>query len=183
MEGILSNLIHEAEESNSTLDRNALNQALRDTNGVFNSKMELPTIIAKLEFERIEAYVALQQLYTLYTKQPSNDEVCEVLAAIVKVCIHKYIIDTGIYKGKSEVRTVLNRLKVNKSSTFKKHGRILAAEYLQIMAKLPDDSRFLLMTGLELGSKSLNANGLALKEGLDFMKDLGDVNDLIKNRH
>lgn len=39
------------------------------------------------------------------------------------------------------------------------------------------------MTGLELGSKSLNANGLALKEGLDFMKDLGDVNDLIKNRH
>mgnify|MGYP002575410964 FL=1 len=183
LEGILGNLIHEAEESNSTLDRNALNQALRDTNGVFNSKMELPTIIAKLEFERIEAYVALQQLYTLYTKQPSNDEVCEVLATIVKVCIHKYIIDTGIYKGKSEVRTVLNRLKVNKSSTFKKHGRILAAEYLQIMAKLPDDSRFLLMTGLELGSKSLNANGLALKEGLDFMKDLGDVNDLIKNRH
>lgn len=180
LEGILGNLIHEAEESNSTLDRNALNQALRDTNGVFNSKMELPTIIAKLEFERIEAYVALQQLYTLYTKQPSNDEVCEVLAAIVKVCIHKYIIDTGIYKGKSEVRTVLNRLKVNKSSTFKKHGKILAAEYLQIMAKLPNDSRFLLMTGLELGSKSLNANGLALKEGLDFMKDLGDVNDLIK---
>lgn len=183
IEGILTGLTHEAEKTNSSLDRNALNKALRDLNGQFDSKIALSTIIAKVNNDRIEEYQALQQLYDLYLKQPSDEEVCDSLATLVKICIHKYIIGSSSYKIKSDVRNVLDKLKSNKSRVFKNKAKILALEYLKIMKELPESSRMLIMTGIDLMGNTLNEKGRALKSGLDYMKDLGDLDELIrKNR-
>lgn len=181
LEGVLGSLVHHAEESNSSADRNALQKALRDLNGKFDGIVELPSIVAKLNHKRIKEHTALTQMYNLYLRRTDDAEVCELLVTLVKICIHKYIIN-DTYSGKAEVRDILNKLKSNRSRTFRDKANALAAEYLGILKELPPDAQMLMMTGYSIGGTSLNSKGLALKSGLDYMKDLGDVDQLLK-RH
>lgn len=181
LEGVLGSLVHHAEESNSSADRNALQKALRDLNGKFDGTVELPSIVAKLNHKRIKEHTALTQMYNLYLRRTDDAEVCELLVTLVKICIHKYIIN-DTYSGKAEVRDILNKLKSNRSRTFRDKAKALAAEYLGILKELPPDAQMLMMTGYSIGGTSLNSKGLALKSGLDYMKDLGDVDQLLK-RH
>ena len=181
LEGVLGSLVHHAEESNSSADRNALQKALRDLNGKFDGTVELPSIVAKLNHKRIKEHTALTQMYNLYLRRTDDAEVCELLVTLVKICIHKYIIN-DTYSGKAEVRAILNKLKSNRSRTFRDKAKALAAEYLGILKELPPDAQMLMMTGYSIGGTSLNSKGLALKSGLDYMKDLGDVDQLLK-RH
>ena len=179
LEGVLGSLVHKAEERNSSADRNALQNALRDLNGKFDGVVELPSIVAKLNHKRIKEHTALTQMYNLYLRRTDDAEVCELLVTLVKICIHKYIIN-DTYSGKAEVRDVLNKLKSNRSKTFRDKAKALAAEYLGILKELPPDAQMLMMTGYSIGGTSLNSKGLALKSGLDYMKDLGDVDQLLK---
>ncbi len=181
LEGILNNLAHKAEKDNLSSDRNALQNALRDLNGKFDDSIALSTIIAKLSSKRIEPYTALSQLYNLYNKKKNDSEVCDALVAVIKLCIHKYIIGDS-YTGKSQVKTVLNQLQNNRSATFKEKAKLLAAEYLEIFKQLPTEAQMLMMGGLSIGMQTLNSKGLALKEGLDYLKNLSDLDQLL-NRH
>lgn len=180
LEGILNNLAHKAEKNNLSSDRNALQKALRDLNGKFDDSIALSTIIAKLSNKRMEPYTALSQLYNLYNKKKNDSEVCDALVAVVKLCIHKYIIGDS-YSGKSQVKTVLNQLQNNRSATFKEKAKLLAAEYLEIFKQLPTEAQMLMMGGLSIGMQTLNSKGLALKEGLDYLKNLSDLDQLLKS--
>lgn len=180
VEGILRKLIHDAEKHNSSQERNIIKKSLSDLNGKFDKAMALTTIIAKVNNNRIEKYEALKQLYNLYLSDKSDSEVCDALATMVKICIHEYIISSDSYSERTEVRTVLNNLKTHISSTFKDKANLLAMEYLKIMKDIPEDNRMLLMTGIDLMGNTLNSKGRALKEGLDFMKDLGNLDELIR---
>lgn len=179
LEGILNNLAHKAEKDNRAADRNALQKALRDLNGKFDDAIALSVIIAKLSNKRIEPYTALSQLYNLYNKKKNDAEVCDALVAVIKLCIHKYIMGDS-YTGKSQVKSVLNQLQTNRSSVFKEKAKMLAAEYLEIFKQLPSDAQILMMGGLSIGLQTLNSKGLALKEGLDYLKNLSDLDQLLK---
>lgn len=128
----------------------------------------------------MEPYTALSQLYNLYNKKKNDSEVCDALVAVVKLCIHKYIIGDS-YSGKSQVKTVLNQLQNNRSATFKEKAKLLAAEYLEIFKQLPTEAQMLMMGGLSIGMQTLNSKGLALKEGLDYLKNLSDLDQLLKS--
>jgi hypothetical protein len=175
LEGILSSLVHKAEKDNLTADRNALQNALRNLNGKFDNVVALPTIIAKVNNDRIEEHTALSQLYDLYLKDRNDSEVCDALATLAKICIHKYIIQDS-YRGCSNVKSILDKLQNNRSAAFNEAAKILALEYLNILKKLPEDTRFLIMRGFSFDGSTLNSKGLALKVGLEYMKRLGNVN-------
>ena len=179
--GILSSLIHQAEKENSTADRNSVQKALRDLNGKFDDSIALTTIIAKVNNDRIEEHVALSQLYNIYYKKRNDAEICEALVALVKICIHKYIIGDS-YIGRSEVRNVLNQLQNIRSATFREKAKVLALEYLNILKQLPSETRFLVMTNVPLSGTTLTSKGEALKSGLDYMKNLSDVDQILKNQ-
>ena len=176
--GILNNLAHQSEKNNSTADRNALKKALVDLNGQFDDEVELSLIIAQLTNKKIELYSALSRTYNLYTKRKNDAEVCDSLVALIKLSIHKYIIG-NTYNGKTQVKTVLNQLQNNRSSTFKDKARMLAKEYLDIFKQLPSETQILIMGGFSYG-QSLNANGIALKEGLNYLQNLSDLDQLLK---
>lgn len=180
LEGTLNNLVHKTEKDNRSADRNALRKALADLNGSFNDKIALTTIIAQVNNDRIEEATALSQLYDLYLRKNSDAEICEALSTLVKICIHKYIMTDSYSRYKSNVREVLNKLKVNRSSTFKESAKILAAEYVKILKQLPRDAQLMIMAGISLPGQSLNSKGLALKAGMDYLKSLGGVDELMK---
>lgn len=179
LEGVLNNLAHKVEKDNLNSDRNALQKALRDLNGEFDDSIVLPTIIAKLNYNRIESYVALSQLYSLYNKKKNDSDVCDALVAVVKLCIHKYIIGNS-YTGRSQVKAILNQLQSNRSAVFKEKAKLLAAEYLEIFKQLPPEAQMLMMGGFPIGTTTLNSQGLALREGLDYLKNLSDLDQLLK---
>lgn len=179
LEGILNNLVHKAEKDNSAADRNALQKALQDLNGKFDDAIALSVIIAKLSSKRIRPYTALSQLYDLYSKKKNDAEVCDALVALIKLCIHKYIInEEGI--GTSNVKSVLNQLQTNRSIVFKERAKLLAAEYIEIFEQLPSEAKLLMMGGRSLGLQTLNSKGLALKDGLDYLRNLSDLDQLLK---
>ena len=178
LEGILNNLAHKAEKDNLSSDRNALQKALLDLNGKFDDYIKLSSIIAKLSSKQREPYTALSELYNLYNKNKNDSEVCDALVAVIKLCIHKYIIGDS-YTGKSQVKTVLNQLQNNRSATFKEKTKVLAAEYLDIFKQLPTEAQMLMLGG-DIGIHTLNPKGLALKEGLGYLKNLSDLDQLLK---
>ena len=157
--------------------RNALKKALVDLNGTFDDEVELSLIIAQLTNKKIELYSALSRTYNLYLKRKNDAEVCDSLVALIKLSIHKYIIG-NTYNGKTQVKTVLNQLQNNRSATFKDKARMLAKEYLEIFKQLPSETQILIMGGFAYG-QTLNANGLALKEGLNYLQNLSDLDQLL----
>ena len=85
----------------------------------------------------------------------------------------KYIVNNA--SGASSVRTILNKLKNNKSAEFKKRSSVFRKADNDIWNQLPYETRVLLSDSiLAIASgRTLNSNGLALKNGLNLMKELG----------
>lgn len=182
LEGILKNLIHEAEQRDSQEDRKAVEVAINSLNGEFDTTIRLTKIIAEFENKRIKEYSALIKLYELYKNNRYESEVCETLVAVAIVCIRLYLFDPNSSSSiKNKVREVLSDLCQHKSSTFKEHAKLFAKVYINILTEVPEDSRVLLvLPSNELVDRGLNEKGRALKEGLNFLKDLGEI-DLLSN--
>lgn len=132
---------------------------------------ELGDIVNKLTSKSMSESAALQKVYSLYTSSSNNDDVCEILAQLCVACIMKYIIHQEY--GGSSVTTILDKLENNMSSTFKNHRKHLREAYSSIWNGLPADARMTLQ-GLNPRA-TLNSQGLALKEGLNYFKSLGGV--------
>ena len=89
------------------------------------------------------------------------------------MCIFEYVIKDAY--GASSVKTTLNSLQSNMSSTFRAKASKLSKAYNDIWGTLPQTTRMLLSgSGMALG-QSLNDKGYALKAGLDYLKTLGSV--------
>ena len=185
LEAVLCSLARQCEESNSPMDEQALNSALRNTGGKFNTVVEdariqgkLNTIVDEVNNNKMRKDAALKAVHELYVKCPNNDRVCENLVTICSICIHHYIIGDGY---SCSVTSILDKINKSKSAAFKKHAIKLAKEYIEIWQKLPPDLQFLMSSMGVFTGKALNSKGLALKSGLEYLQKLGDAPDMTTN--
>lgn len=141
--------------------------------------MELNEIVDKVNNKTMRKTDALKRLDTLYSKYPNNPRLCENFATLCDICIHEFIIN-GL--GSYEVEGILDRLNANKSTEFKKHTTVFAKSYLTIWKDLPEDTKLLLSNDsiAALLGKTLSEQGLRLKKGLNYLKKLGEVDELMK---
>lgn len=131
-------------------------------------QLELSQIVDKVNNGTISKCDALQKVYDIYKNNKDNDRVCENLSTLIPMCVIEYVIPNKAGKGK--VESVLNVLKVNVSSTFRLHTSEIRQAYNMIWNELPYDAQQT-MKGLSFAS-TLNSQGLALKQGLDYLKAL-----------
>lgn len=132
---------------------------------------ELGDIVNKLTSKSISESTALQKVYSLYTNHSNNDGICEILSQLCVACIMKYVIHQE--SGGYSVTSVLDKLENNMSATFRNHRGHLREAYNSIWKELPADAK-LTLQGLNPRA-TLNSQGRALKEGLDYFKSLGGV--------
>ena len=132
---------------------------------------ELGDIVNKLTSKSISESTALQKVYSLYTTNSNNDAICEILSQLCVACIMKYVIHQE--SGGYSVPGVLDKLGNNMSATFRNHRGHLREAYNSIWNGLPADAK-LTLQGLNPRA-TLNSQGRALKEGLDYFKSLGGV--------
>lgn len=148
---------------------NSLNNEYQDA----KINKELNSIVDKVNSHTMSESSALSKIYTMYESNPNHPGICNNLAQLSEICIMKYIVNDA--SGASSVRTILNKLKNKKSAEFKKHSSVFRKAYNDIWNQLPYETRELLSDSiLAIASgKTLNSNGLALKNGLNLMKELG----------
>lgn len=174
LDGILTSLVHEAEQSGNSLDKAAINKALSDLNGEYNNFITFPRIIAQINNNRISQKEGLRQLYNYYSINRNNSEVCEALVTLVNMCIHSYIINR-MYSIDTDVKNILNQLNANKSTVFKQKAFELGNEYFRIMQELNPDLQSIMLMSSYQANQFLDSQGRNLKTGLDFLKNLGDI--------
>ncbi len=138
--------------------------------------VELNEIVDKVNGNRIRKFEALEKIYTMYSNKPNNARICENLAQLCDICIMEYVV--GQEYGKSSVVKNLNALQANKSSEFRRHVAVFKRSYDSIWKQLPFETQMLLTgNGFLAQGKTLNDKGLALKQGLEFYKSLGEFSD------
>lgn len=179
LEGILTALAVQAEQNNSSADRTAVDNAVRNTGNTFKSAVEdarvqatLSVIVDKVNSGSMSKDKALSEVYDLYKKNPNNDRICQNLVTLCDMCIMEYVI--GDKWGASSVKTILDSLNNNKSDAFNRHKNKLVQSYSNIWNQLDPINR-LLLEGNNVPGRTLNGKGLALKAGLEYYKRLGDV--------
>ena len=114
---------------------------------------------------------ALEKVYSVYSNNPDNSPVCEILAQLCCGCIMEYVIPQK--SGSSSVEKILNSLISNRSDEFKRHTSELKKLYNNIWNQIPPETQMLL-EGKYVGmGTTLNDKGLALKKGLNYLKEIG----------
>ena len=134
---------------------------------------ELNSIIDKVNSSTMTESNALSKVYALYVSSPDHPAICANLAQLSQMCIMKYII--GNVNDPGSVRTILNKLKNNRSAEFRKYAPVFKKAYNDIWNQLPYQTRQLLSDSLfaVASGNTLTSKGIALKNGLDKMKELG----------
>ena len=136
--------------------------------------VQLDAVYKKVKNGSMTTLAALETVHELYRKYPGNSGVCTLLAQLGLICIEEYII--GDKYGSYSVRNILNSISANESSEFRKQRHVFADRYRSIWNSLSDDIRFMIKYGVGTGGRTLNSKGVALKNGLEMLKDLGGVN-------
>lgn len=131
--------------------------------------VELSQIVDQVNSKSMSLSTALQKVYSLYEANPNNSRVCDNLCTLVGMCIREYVIPDKY--GKSTVMSIFNKLKYNKSTTYRNSARALKNERQDILNRLPWEARTLLTGGTTYGSE-LNEEGRKLKNALQLYLDL-----------
>lgn len=180
LEGILCGLAIKAETDGRSLDKNALAKAMSDTGNAFSEPVDdakiqatLSVIVDKVNSGTMKNNTALNEVFAIYQKSPNNERICENLATICEICIFEYIINGSV--GSSGVKTTLNKLARNMSTTFRLKARKLGKTFNETWNKIPFETKNLMCGGFDL-ERSLNPSGEALKLGLQYLKKFGSVN-------
>lgn len=142
---------------------------IKDETEEASINLQLSQIVDKVNNNKILYYSALQKVYSLYEVHQNNKRVCENLCTLVGMCIREYVIPDKV--GKSTVMTIFDKLKYNKSTTYKSCASSLREERENILGSLPYEARRLLAGGTAYGS-TLNAEGIRLKNALQLYLDL-----------
>lgn len=133
---------------------------------------ELNCIVDKVNKNSMSMANALKRIYEMYSSNPNHEGICRNLAQLSSICITKYVV--GHESGYSSVLRVLDSLKSNISSEFKKHRAVFKKQHDEIWNTLPYETKLLIKEEASaLIGKSLNDKGLALKLGLKYMRDFG----------
>ncbi|MDL2312692.1 hypothetical protein LJC68_07435 [Bacteroidales bacterium OttesenSCG-928-B11] len=133
----------------------------------FSVNMEVSQIIDEVNNNTCTNIEALNKMYDIYREHPTHQRLCENMIILCDILINEEIISNG--KNVPAVRRVLNMLINNKSSSFKLAANKLAMKYRDILRQLDYHTRTLLTGNSDVG---LNDKGIALKEGLNYYKNL-----------
>lgn len=163
LEGVLKALVRICVEDNRQADKQALNDAVQIAGHSFQKTVDLSMIVQKVNNNKMSKKEALNDVYKIYLNNKNDDEVSGNLATLCELCIWENVIgDSDSYS----VRSVLDKILQNRSTSFNNHSRAFASAFFKIMQGLSEDNRLTIMLGVNLNSK-----GLALRKGLlYFMK-------------
>lgn len=134
--------------------------------GEMKINQELNQLIEDVNNGNLKPKDALDKLYTLYTTDSLNDNVCKCLIDIVKMCIYEYIIQDNV--GRVGVIRILDKLRYNKSSTYRTHAVELSNERRNFLNQMSSDNRNVIL----YHSDMLNKQGKDLKLALDYLQYL-----------
>ena len=161
LEGVLKALVRICVEDNRQVDKQALKEAVQIAGSSFQKIVDMGMIVQKVNNDKMSKKEALNEVYRIYLNNKNDEEVCENLATLCDLCIWEYVIGES-YESYS-VRSVLDKILQNRSTSFKKHSGTFASSCFKIMQGLSDDNRMSIMLGLNLNSK-----GQALRKGLAY---------------
>jgi hypothetical protein len=130
---------------------------------------KLSQIVENVNNHTMSNSLALQKVYALYESNKDNGRICDNLCTLVGMCIRDHVINDSLQK--STVMSVLNKLKYNKSTTYKNSAVTLKKERESILNELPFEARTLLTGGYTIGT-SLSPDGVKLKNALQLYLDL-----------
>jgi hypothetical protein len=128
--------------------------------------------VEKVNSNTLGYYDALSQLFEIYKLYSNHQRLCDNMVILCDMLIEGDIMSDGVssYKAKE----LLNKIIGNRNTIFRASARKLGIKYNEIINQL-DPINKLLMTGLSnygIGGVSLNAQGLAIKEGLSYYKKI-----------
>ena len=161
LEGVLKALVRICVEDNRQVDKQALKEAVQIAGSSFQKIVDMGMIVQKVNNDKMSKKEALNEVYRIYLNNKNDEEVCENLATLCDLCIWEYVIGES-YESYS-VRSVLDKILQNRSTSFKKHSGTFASSFFKIMQGLSNDNRMSIMLGLNLNSK-----GQALRKGLAY---------------
>lgn len=161
LEGVLKALVRICVEDNRQVDKQALKEAVQIAGSSFQKIVDMGMIVQKVKNDKMSKKEALNEVYRIYLNNKNDEEVCENLATLCDLCIWEYVIGES-YESYS-VRSVLDKILQNRSTSFKKHSGTFASSFFKIMQGLSNDNRMSIMLGLNLNSK-----GQALRKGLAY---------------
>ena len=165
LEVVLKTLVRICLKDNRQVDKQALKEAVQIAGSSFQKIVDMGMIVQKVNNDKMSKKEALNEVYRIYLNNKNDEEVCENLATLCDLCIWEYVIGES-YESYS-VRSVLDKILQNRSTSFKKHSGTFASSFFKIMQGLSDDNRMSIMLGLNLNSK-----GLALRKGLAYFVSL-----------
>ena len=179
LQGVLRNLIIEIEEHGYSADKTALTNIQSIADSTIKSfiddaqvQAQLSVIVDKVNNDKMQKHIALEQVYNLYCQNKTNKRICENLATLCNMCIMEYVIGQKSYRNK--VTNILDQLENNQSSVFTSFSSVFSESYHAIWNKLDASTRLLLLRG-SFGNTSLSSQGYALKAGLEYYKTFGRV--------
>lgn len=134
--------------------------------GEMKLQLELSEIVQKVNNNSMCKCDALEQIYNLYRFHKDDARICQNLASLILMCVMEYIIQDKA--GRKKVRTALNALKLNMSSTFRSNNSGIGQAYNMLWNQLPYNVR----SAIQNSPSTLNDQGKSLKEGLDYLNAL-----------
>lgn len=161
LEGVLKALVRICVEDNRQADKQALKDAVQIAGPSYQKIVDWAMIVQKVNNDKMSKKDALNEVYKIYLNNKNDDDVCENLATLCDICIWEYVVGDS-YQSYS-VKSVLDKILQNRSTSFKNHSGTFASSFFKIMQGLSDENRMSIMLGLNLNSK-----GQALRKGLAY---------------
>ena len=161
LEGVLKALVRICVEDNRQSDKQALKDAVQIAGSSYQKIVDMAMIVQKVNNNKMSKKDALNEVYKIYLNNKNDDDICENLATLCDLCIWEYVIGDS-YESYS-VKSVLDKILQNRSTSFKNHSDTFASSFFKIMQGLSNENRMSIMLGLNLNSK-----GQALRNGLVY---------------
>jgi hypothetical protein len=122
--------------------------------------------VSKINEGEISNFRGLQIMSDSYSLLPNDQRVCTNIIALIRMNILDVLSDRG--QNSRKIYSILDKIKNNRSNSFKSNAGELIKARNEIIEQLPSDARIAILSGL-----NLNPHGEKLKKGLDYLAELG----------
>ena len=121
--------------------------------------------IAKVNSNKMKNFVALNLMSDAYNAIPDNLRICKNLITLIKINIMD-VLSERVYNS-YEVYEIIDKIKSNRSQTFRQNSEELKEARQELFSQLPLDARRSITSGI-----NLNDHGRDFKKALDYLAEL-----------